>query len=504
MYALEDITIAQAFKRTVNKAPGKLALEFRDKKVSWEEFDTVSDHFSYYFSIIGIKEGTHVAIWNFPCLEFFYAYIGLMKLGAVAIPVNIHYKQRELADALEKVDAEYLLCCKERKDMALEVFTGAVCFDEIIINNKLRKTAKTANPDVNDTANILFTSGTTSGIKGAMLTHFNIFNNGAIIAEKLRINADDKLCLCVPMFHCFGVTVGFMVSIVTGCSLYVIDDFSTINVLEAVDKHKCTILNGVPTMFLSMLHKKELDEFDLSSLKTGIIAGSPVSQKEYLEICRKLDINLFMSYGLTETSPCVSISGYDDSLEEKSDNVGFVTEHVEVKIADINTGESLGKGQNGEILVKGYNVMQGYYHLKAETEKIFDSGYLRTGDLGYIDDNNRLHIIGRIKEIIIRGGEKISPSEIENCIKECENILKVKVVGVESAVLHEEIAACIITKDGSEACAETIKEYLAQKLAYYKIPKYVFTFKEFPLSEVGKVKLNEIKKIANDLKNRNK
>ena len=509
MYKLEEITIAQAFKKAVFKNPNGIALEFDKKTVTWQEFDSFTDSFALFFCKAGIKKGAHIAIWSFPCLEFFYAYIGLVKAGAVVIPINTFYKQKELEEALKKADVEYLLYGIDSEEIAqsldkssLKDFVRSICINDICTDdtNSCKPPFKCEDTNPHDVANILFTSGTTSVLKGVMLTHYNIVNNGAILAEKQRITNKDKICVSVPMFHCFGITAALMVSLARGCTLCILRDYSVLNILNAIHSSKCTVINGVPTMFLAMLYKLDKNKFDLSSLRTGIIAGSVVLPNDYKAISERLNINLLISYGLTETSPCVSISCYDDEPAQKQDSVGFVTEHVTVRIADIRTGETLDKNKPGEIQVSGYNVMKGYYRLEDTNEAIMlPDGYIKTGDIGYFDDKGRLFISGRMKEIIIRGGENISPLEIENCIMECENISQVKVVGVKADVLQEEIVACVITKDGNLADEQAIKDYVCKKLAYYKTPKYVLTFKEFPLNNTGKIKLNELKKITSNL-----
>ncbi len=507
MYQLEEITIMQGLRRTAAKMPDRPALEFGQVTVTWKDFDTFSDRFADYFNKIGMKKGTHAAIWGLPCLEYFYAYIGLIKLGAVVIPINTHYKKRELVDALEIADVEYLVCDREQQSIIQELKHGrshiyyerCLYLDEIPFRHASPPLCPVES-DPHDMVNILFTSGTTCAIKGVMLTHHNLFNNGAVMAKGLRVSPYDKICLSVPMFHCFGVTAGLMVSIASGCALCVVRDFSMLNIINTIERHRCTIINGVPTMFLAMIYKLEKGRYDLSSLRTGIIAGSPVSPKEYMDICEHFNMNLLMAYGLTETSPCVSMSAYDEAPTQRCDNVGFATDHVTIRIADINTGEILDKNKSGEIQVKGYNVMKGYYKLvQANEEVLLKDGFIRTGDLGYIDDCDMLHITDRVKEIIIRGGESISPSEIENCIKELDNILNVKVVGIQSAVLQEEIAACVITKNGEPADGKTIREHVSQTLADYKTPKYVLTFQEFPLNATGKINLNDLKKAASNL-----
>jgi fatty-acyl-CoA synthase len=319
-----------------------------------------------------------------------------------------------------------------------------------------------------------------------MLSHYSVVNNAAALVEALHINENDKICVTVPLFHTFGITADMLVSLHSLCPMCIMEYFSLTNIFQWLEEGKCTVLNGVPSMFLGMLENSFRKDFDISSIKKGIIAGSPISIAEYNRICEGFKIDkLLMSYGQTETSPCVSISDYDEPIEAKADNAGKIIENVEVRI------------QDGEIQTRGYHVMQGYYELPEENAKVFTpDGWLKTGDAGFLDSQGRLHITGRLTEIIIRGGENISPREIESYIAECENIKQVKVTSIATPVIQEEIVACIITKDGKEMKPEVIQDYVGNYLAAYKVPKYVLTFDNFPLTTNGKIDLGAIKRIA--------
>jgi fatty-acyl-CoA synthase len=305
----------------------------------------------------------------------------------------------------------------------------------------------------------------------------------------------DKMLIAVPLFHCFGITSGLLSSIHSGCIMHLIKYFKTQKVLEHIERYGCTVLNGVPSMFLAMIRNSNYKDYNVLSLQSGIIAGSPLSPQEYISICNTIsNIRLHQSYGQTETSPCVSIIDTEDSCEKKTFSTGRIISHAKVRIVDINTKEPMEANWIGEIQVQGYNVMQGYYKLPEENEHaISRDGWLKTGDLGYLDVDGYLYITGRLKEMIIRGGENISPQEIENCLKECPNIQNVKVVGIPTEVLQEMIVACVIMEQGFQLKEELIKSHLSSKLAYYKIPAYILNFETFPMNTSGKIKIPELK-----------
>ena len=390
-------------------------------------------------------------------------------------------------------------------------------------------------PDCKDTACMLFTSGTTALPKGVLLTHYNLVNDAMFTAKAMHWEKDDKICVMVPLFHCFGMTSCLLASVICGSCLYVMKYYRTINALEGIDNHGCTVLNGVPSMFLAMVHNRHFEEFKLNSLKSGIIAGSPLSASDYKMICEKLGMEkLQMSYGQTETSPGIGFSEYDETIEQKSDNAGFIIPFIEVCVWDLEgnqniyhcdvlkpdgrilgreeTGEShihytslIGDKRNavctrgtffsrGEIGVRGFNVMKGYFRREEATrEALTEDGFIHTGDLGFVDDSGRIHISGRIKEMIIRGGENISPVEIEECIRMFPQVRDVKVVGVPQAVLQEEIAACIVLRKNCELTKDEITAHCSEYLAAYKVPRYIEFFEELPVNSSNKIKIGELK-----------
>lgn len=504
-------TINSFLKERVKKTPEKVAIVFEDDAYTWLEIDQLSDGIGLSLLKSGVAKGTHVGIWSLNSPLFMLYTLALAKIGAVAVLINTRCHQIELEDLLDYADVE-ALCYGEdsntlkfsekiekldRKRLSLLKLTIVMgknkndipeqCKEKIVVDDDLallELAKKKVSPE--DVLGILFTSGTTSAAKGVMLSHFATINIAIETANQMHWNETDKSCLGIPLFHCFGLSSGFMAAIHAGIEIHLLESHKTIRVLKCVEQYQCTIFNGVPTMFMAMIKHPRFVDYQLDSLNSGIIAGSYVNANDYLTICKKLGMEkLQMSYGQTEASPSITFSNYNDSILDKSRSVGKVIPHVELKILAAN--------QN-EICIKGYNTMLGYYHLEAETQKAIDAeGWLHTGDLGYLDSEGNLCITGRLKEMIVRGGENISPYEIENHIKNFPYVADVKVIGIEAEVLQEEIAACIVT-DGRKKLSEIeMREFLSQHLAAYKIPKYFIFLKKFPLNASGKIVLTELK-----------
>lgn len=518
-------TIGQCLSERANETPGLWGLGYRDYRYTWKEIDEISDYVALECLEHGIKYKTHVAIWSINSPNWVFTFFALVKLGAVPVLINTCYKEKELETALREADVEYLFygkgCKTEKYEELLEKISigklpkfkkklpiekSCDCMwymrsdyppmmkeDRIISLEAAKNKVKTE-----DTACILFTSGTTSLSKGVMLSHKSLVNNSCEIARQMRWNKLDIACIAVPLFHCFGITAGILAAIHCAAEIHLLKYYKTIEVLEQVQRYKCTILNGVPTMFLAICKNEKFSEYDFSSVKSGIIAGSPILPKDYLHICSTLGIDkLQCSFGQTESSPCIAISRYEDSVKIKAETAGRKIPGIELKIWNYDENRECKAGEAGEIKTKGYHVMQGYYNRQEETRAVIDGeGWLNTGDIGYVDEMDYLHVTGRKKEMIIRGGENISPLELEICISEFPEIEKVKAIGIPAEVLQEEIAVCIVLKNGVSLDADKIKCFIKEKLSYYKTPKYVLMFKEFPMNASGKVMLDELKKQA--------
>lgn len=345
---------------------------------------------------------------------------------------------------------------------------------------------------------MMFTSGTTGQPKGVMLSHNNLVNSAIATAEGMGWKQSDKQLLAVPLFHCFGLTSGFLASIYAGCSIGIIEYYRTREILSHIKKFKSTVFNGVPSMFLALIRNPEFAAYDITSLRNGIIAGASITQMEYEKICRSLPrFDLRQSYGQTEASPCVTLIRPVDPALKKTQSVGRVIADVEVRIWDYQKEVVAEAGMTGEIQVRGYNVMQGYYKLEQETKAaISPDGWLRTGDLGYLDQDGYLYVSGRIKEMIIRAGENIMPGEIERLILQTPFVQNVKVIGIKAEVVQEEIVACIIPTETIEFSEERLIAFLKPKIAYYKIPGYFVLFEDFPRTASGKIVISELRNVV--------
>ncbi|MBC5629501.1 AMP-binding protein [Clostridium sp. NSJ-6] len=520
-------TIGYCLKERAEKTPGIIGLSYRDYSYSWREIDEISDFLAVKYLKYGIKKGTHVGIWSVNTPNWVFAYFALVKLGAIAILINTCYKETELEKILKYSDVEYIFYGNGIKDLNYKDI-----LDKINISNlpKLKNTFPLEKNDdikwyrrsdypsdmpvddckkliqainqvnAKDTASIMFTSGTTKSQKGVLLSHYNLVNNSLSISRQMGWNEQDKICVAVRLFHCFGITAGILSAVHSGSCIHLIKYYKTCEVLNQIEKYKCTVLNGVPTMFMAIVRNSKLKDYDISSVKSGIIAGSAIHSEEYINICKILNLKYLQpSYGQTETSPCITISALNDSIEKKAVSVGKSIDNVEVKIWNCKENRESKEGELGEILTRGYHVMKGYYKMPLETDEVIDStGWLHTGDLGFIDKEGYLYVKGRIKEIIIRGGENISPVEIEYYIKKLPSIKEVKVIGVEAEVLQEEIVACVVPKENCEVSKEEVQAIVSKYLTAYKVPKYVLVFDKLPTTSSGKIKLGKLKKIVEE------
>lgn len=524
--SLVSKTIGMRLHERASESSRELGISCREVRYTWKEVDEISDFLAVHYLSMGICRGSHAAIWSVNSPNWVFCFFALNKIGAVAVLINTCYKEQELEDILRDNDVEYLFYGKGCKTVlyqdvlsrisfhklsrlkqvtALEEgqerwyqrsdFVSALLMEDEIL---LREAEDHVIPQ--DTACILFTSGTTTRPKGVMLSHYSLLNNSAETVRQMHWSGEDKICISVPMFHCFGITAGILACVNSGACGHLLKYYKTLEVLQEIQTYGCTVLNGVPTMFLALLRNQNRADYDISSIRSGIIAGSPILPAEYKRICQQLNLNhLQVSYGQTESSPCITISDYDDTLEQKAMTAGKKINHIDLAIKDTAAGGFLEAGRSGEILTRGYHVMQEYYNRTEETKGAVDSdGWLHTGDLGYLDENGYLHVTGRIKDMIIRGGENISPSEIENCIISMPEIEAVKVIGIPAAVLQEEIAACIITKEGMILNEKQVIAYVKERISDYKVPKYVLTFQAFPMNASGKVLINELKAQAGE------
>lgn len=519
---LNRMTISACLDKTVRQAPDKTALVYEDTSYTWQELERYSDYMAYRMFSMGIGKGSHVGIWSVNTPNWVIVFLALSKMGALPVLINTCYQEKELADVLEYADVEYLYYGEGYKNTTYSdviekmqksqsrikkyIYIGKDKYGSWMNENSFvynEKTLQAAHlvrclekeSTALDTAAMLFTSGTTSQPKGVLLTHLNLINTAQSTIRYMRWNSDEKICITVPLFHCFGLTSSMLTTILLGSTMYILPYFRTARVLECVQKHACTAINGVPSMFLALVKNPQFAEYQISSLKSGIIAGSPLSVEDYLMLSEKMPhIVLISSYGQTETSPAVSFARFEDSAGKRGSSAGQVIDGVRVRIVDFENRRVLSCGEEGEIQVKGYNIMKGYYKLPAETaQAVSRDGWLSTGDLGCLDQDGYLYIKGRRKEIIIRAGENISPREIESRIMEIPWVEQVVVLGVPAEVIQEKVVACIIPKDGEHVDAASVQRYLESRVSHYKIPEEILEFQEFPVSASGKIQLGKLK-----------
>ncbi len=501
---LINYTIQECFYWRIKETPRVLAYRFGQNEYSWEEAGRISLTLAGELSRQGVKKGQRVGLLSINGEAWIFYFFALQLIGAQPVLLNTALSDDEILRNIELTEVNYLYYGEgyHRSFEELMYRLSLVCMrDSYFGSQKMRLTCDwkkmtlspvaeiNAGVSAQDVCCFLFTSGTTKAAKAVMLTHYNLLNNARAIAEAMRWQADDRMCVAVPFFHCFGLTACILAGLQTGFPLYVLAHYRTVQVCGMLQDERCTILNGVPSMFLAMKHNSAHTEYDLSSVRSGVIAGSPIFENDYYDICRlfRPDIHLQPSYGQTESSPCITIADYDDDLKTKATTVGKPIEHIQLRLVDVDTGRLCAAGERGMIQTKGYHVMKGYYAMPEETaEAITPDGWLITGDIGYLDERGYLHISGRKKNLIIRGGENISPEEIEYYIRQIDGVELVKVMGVPAAVLQEEIAACIVTSRPDLTKEEIITE-LKRNLADYKIPRYIFFLNKIDKLASGKI-----------------
>ena len=542
MLFTED-TIGNFLEKQVKKNPEKDFMIYPDRNLrfNYKEFDERVNMLAKGLLSIGIGKGDHVGMWalNVPdWLTFFFA---TSKIGAVLVTVNTSYKSHEIDYVLKQSDMKAIAITDGFRDVNYldilyelvpelktsnrgdldsneyhhlknviyvgpEKHRGLYNTNELLLlgkhtdNKVLLDAKKTFNNE--DVVCMQYTSGTTGFPKGVMLTHRNIINNGYYIGERMKYTEEDRVCLPVPLFHCFGITLGVMAILTHGASHVMLEQFDPLMVLAAVQKEKCTSLYGVPTMFIAEFSHPMFDMFDLSSLRTGIMAGSTCP----IEAMKKVMKDMYMEdvtivYGLTEGSPGFTQTSVDDPVEIKVETVGRKLPECEVKLVDPETGEDIGPGKKpGEICSKGYNVMKGYYKMPEKTaEAIDEEGWLHSGDLATVDEEGNYTIVGRIKDMIIRGGENIYPREIEEFFYTMPGIKDVQVVGIPDDKYGEIVGAFVVLEDNIALEEEDIRDYSLKKIARYKVPKHVFFVDEFPMTASGKIMKFKLREQAIEL-----
>lgn len=508
----------------------------RDLRFTWSRFNRRVDDMAKGLMAIGVERGTHVGLWAANVPDWLTILYACAKVGAVAVTVNTNYKQSELEYLCRHSDM-HTLCIVDREkdsdfvDMTYEMLPelktserghlkserfpmmknvvyigqekhrGMFNTPELLLlgNNVTDDRLEEAKRLVlaHDVVNMQYTSGTTGFPKGVMLTHHNITNNGYLTGEHMAFTAEDKLCCCVPLFHCFGVVLATMNCLTHGCTQVMVERFDPLVVLASIHKERCTALYGVPTMFIAQLHHPMFDLFDLRSLRTGIMAGALCPVELMRQVQEKMYMRVTSVYGLTEASPGMTATRIDDPFDVRCHTVGRDFAFTEVKVIDPETGEECVDGVQGEMCCRGYNVMKGYYKDEEGTANAIDrNGFLHSGDLGVKDAEGNYRITGRIKDMIIRGGENIYPREIEEFLYHLDGIKDVQVVGLPSPKYGEVVAAFIILKDGASLVESDIRDFCKSKIARYKIPKHVFFVDQFPMTGSGKIQKFKLKEVG--------
>lgn len=470
----------------------------------------------------GITKGDRVGIWAPNCAEWFLTQYATAKLGAILVNINPAYRTSELEYVLRQAGVRMLIAAPEFKssnyiamieqvrpncpDLEHVLVLGAPAWDAVaqtaIDAGRLAAIAATLSMD--DPINIQYTSGTTGFPKGATLSHHNILNNGYFVGELCGYTEQDRICVPVPFYHCFGMVMGNLASTSHGAAVVIpAPAFDPVATLDAVAAQRCTSLYGVPTMFIAVL--AELDsgrDVDLSSLRTGIMAGSPCPVEVMKRVIDRMGMReVCICYGMTETSPVSTQTRRDDGIDRRTATVGRVGPHLEVKIVDPATGLTMPRGEPGELCTRGYSVMLGYWSEPEKTAEAIDAArWMHTGDIGVMDDDGYLAITGRIKDMVIRGGENIYPREIEEFLYTHPDILDAQVIGIPDPKYGEELMAWIRMKDGTTPLdADAIRAFCTGKLAHFKIPRYVHIVEEFPMTVTGKIRKAEMRELAVEL-----
>lgn len=541
-FALIEKTLGQVLDDTVSRFPNQTAFIFPDCELqwTWKEFQQEVDETAKGLMALGIQKGEKIAVWapNVPhWVSFMFA---AAKIGAVLMTVNTNYRSSELCYQLQQSECENLclvenfrehdfletlnaiapeirlqnrnnLHCEKLPHLKRVLFFGDVEQKGMYSVNEIKKLAAAVSAEEfvqrqnslspYDTVNMQYTSGTTGFPKGVMLSHISISNNGYHIGKNQKLTEKDIVCSPVPLFHCFGCVLGILAFVHHGACAVILESFNPVQVMTAIETEKCTALYGVPSMYLAIVEHKLFKKFDYSSLRTGIMSGAVCPEPLMRRVLEEMNMHeITIPYGLTENSPVMTMTTTEETLEDRCATVGKAMPGIEVEIHDPETNCPLPPGEHGEVCCRGYSVMQGYYNNPKATEDVIDKeGWLHSGDLGVLDERGYLRITGRIKDMIVRGGENIYPREIEEFLVRMPDVQDVQIVAIPSHKYGEDIAAFILTRDGKQIKAEDVRDFCRGKIAWHKIPRHVATVEAYPLTASGKIQKYKLRELALEL-----
>jgi fatty-acyl-CoA synthase len=538
---LLETTLGEMLRKQARERGGRDFIVYSDRglRFSYAEFDRRVDELAKGLLAIGLKKGDHLGIWanNVPDWNTFL--FATARVGIVLVTINTNYKSHELEYLVKQADLSALCIVDGFKDsdyvsMVNELIPelkesergrlssarfprltsvvyigpqkhrGMYNLPELLLLGRHVPQETLAAAEAacagTDVVNMQYTSGTTGFPKGVMLTHRNILNNGLAIGDCQNFTERDVACLPVPLFHCFGLVLGMMAVITHGSAAAILESFDPLLVLATIQKERCTALYGVPTMFIAELNHPMFKLFDTTSLRTGIMAGAPCPMEIMKRVIEEMHAaEITIAYGLTESSPVMTQTRVDDPIEVKVGTVGRELPGVEVTVRNSETGVECPVGVQGELCCRGYNVMKGYYNMAEATAKTIDgSGWLHSGDLGVKDERGNFKVTGRIKDMIIRGGENVYPKEIEEFLYTMPGVRDVQVVGISSVKYGEEVGAFIIPKDGAFLSEEEVKDFCRGKISRFKIPKYVFLVESYPQTASGKIQKFKLRELGNE------
>lgn len=542
MSELLHVTVGKLLEQTAANEGDKEAVVYHELglRYTYKEFEKVCREAARGFMSLGIEKGDHISIWATNKPQWLITQFSTAKMGAVLVTVNTNYRASELEYLLNQSDTSTLILMEKFKDhsyietlyeivpelktcepgklqskklpklknvivLGEKRFPGTFSWDDVMEGKKSvteeMLDARMESMDPHDVINMQYTSGTTGFPKGVMLTHSNLANNGFNIASCMKLTSKDRLCIPVPFFHCFGCVLGTMACVSVGATMVPLEEFNPEKVLKTVEAEECTGLHGVPTMFIAELNLPNFDSYNLSSLRTGIMAGSNCPIEVMKNVVEKMGATeITIAYGQTESSPVITQTRTNDPIELRVSSVGRALPNVEVKIVEPGTTREVPSGVQGELCTRGYHVMKGYYNNPDATrEAIDEEGWLHTGDLAVMDESGYCKITGRLKDMVIRGGENIYPREIEEFLYQHPSVLDVQVIGVPDEKYGEETMAWIIPKEGESITAEAIREYCNGKISRHKIPRYIQFTDQYPMTASGKIQKYKLREQSLDL-----